>query len=539
MINRCFRQILFVFFIVVQVFSAYSQSDNKIDSLQEIIDLHLSNNDTSEIFNTYYQLAKQLRNESRYYESGVYFENALEFANDQQQMKIYNNLGTICWYKGEYDEAMRMYRKILELSELSKNQKYQAIALNNIGFVYAEHNNQQKSLEYYQKALKIRLKIKNKKGIAQSYLNIGSSYFSIDSFSKALHFFDLSLKIFKEIEYSLGESHVLNGIGNVYLENNQLLLAMKYHNEGLVIRKRLNHTYLIAESYKNIAKDYIKLGDYNKANLVIQKGILISKKIDSKKKLKEFYYQLYELKTTTKQYKNALEAYLKYAEVKDSLFSIESENIISELEIKYETEKKEQRILFLNTKNELSKQTIIKQKNNLIYLFSGFAILFISLVIVLYIYFQRNKAYKMLVKQNIEIVNLETEKQNIATKNRKKTKISNEQKIVNDLICLIEENKYFLNQDCSIEKLAKEINTNRQYLSKIINEKFETSFNNFINTYRIKEACKMLLDSEYDKYTIESIGEIAGFNNRATFNTAFKKITGVTPSFFKKEQKFQ
>ena len=114
-------------------------------------------------------------------------------------------------------------------------------------------------------------------------------------------------------------------------------------------------------------------------------------------------------------------------------------------------------------------------------------------------------------------------------------KISNKQQIINDLLLIIEENKYFLNPECSIDSLAKKIETNRQYLSVIINDKFDSNFNQFINTYRIKEARKLLLDKEYDKYTIDAIAKLSGFKTKATFNAAFKKITGVTPSFFKKE----
>ena len=81
---------------------------------------------------------------------------------------------------------------------------------------------------------------------------------------------------------------------------------------------------------------------------------------------------------------------------------------------------------------------------------------------------------------------------------------------------------------------AKKLHSNRNYLSQIINEHFNVNFNNFVNEYRIKESRKLLLSSKYENYTIEGIATTVGFHSKTTFNNAFKKFTGVTPSFFRK-----
>jgi len=90
----------------------------------------------------------------------------------------------------------------------------------------------------------------------------------------------------------------------------------------------------------------------------------------------------------------------------------------------------------------------------------------------------------------------------------------------------------YLSNQLTIEELAKKLNTNRTYLSQIINENFSTNFNNFINKYRVKEAQRMLLEGNNKTFTIESIANSAGFHSKSSFNTAFKKLTGLTPSDF-------
>ena len=72
------------------------------------------------------------------------------------------------------------------------------------------------------------------------------------------------------------------------------------------------------------------------------------------------------------------------------------------------------------------------------------------------------------------------------------------------------------------------------YLSRIINERFGASFNDFVNEYRIKEAKSALRDPGQAERTILDIMYGSGFYSKSTFNTAFKKFTGVTPSKYRK-----
>ena len=94
------------------------------------------------------------------------------------------------------------------------------------------------------------------------------------------------------------------------------------------------------------------------------------------------------------------------------------------------------------------------------------------------------------------------------------------------------EDKYYLNVNPSLPDLAKKINTSPNYVSQVINEKLNLTFLEMINKYRIEEAKKMILDPELNE-TVEGIAYLVGFNSKSTFHSAFKRITGETPSEFK------
>jgi AraC-like DNA-binding protein len=103
-----------------------------------------------------------------------------------------------------------------------------------------------------------------------------------------------------------------------------------------------------------------------------------------------------------------------------------------------------------------------------------------------------------------------------------------------DLVFLMEKKSLFLDLTLNIQELSNRLKTNNKYLSTLINQEFEMNFVSFVNSYRIEEAKKLLLDPDKENLTIEAIGNEAGFKSKSAFNVAFKKITGVTPSAFVK-----
>ena len=65
-------------------------------------------------------------------------------------------------------------------------------------------------------------------------------------------------------------------------------------------------------------------------------------------------------------------------------------------------------------------------------------------------------------------------------------------------------------------------------------EHYGHNFHHVINELRVKEARAILSGSENDHFTIAAVAEMAGFNSTVSFNRAFKKHTGLTPSFYRK-----
>ena len=102
---------------------------------------------------------------------------------------------------------------------------------------------------------------------------------------------------------------------------------------------------------------------------------------------------------------------------------------------------------------------------------------------------------------------------------------------------LMDEKKLYRNPDISRDIIASELNVSTGYLSQLISASTKSNFTSLINEYRIRDAKEMLLDTEFDKYSIVAIGLESGFQSKSTFYSEFKKKTGCTPNQFKLMQK--
>jgi AraC-like DNA-binding protein len=101
--------------------------------------------------------------------------------------------------------------------------------------------------------------------------------------------------------------------------------------------------------------------------------------------------------------------------------------------------------------------------------------------------------------------------------------------------CMIEK-RPFLQVQLRIKDLSDIIGIPTHQLSQVINESFNQNFYEFVNSYRIIEAQKLLADPKFKDYTYTAIGFEVGFNSKSAFYNAFKKFNGVSPAHYKGAQ---
>ncbi|WP_323756524.1 helix-turn-helix transcriptional regulator [Roseivirga sp.] len=102
-----------------------------------------------------------------------------------------------------------------------------------------------------------------------------------------------------------------------------------------------------------------------------------------------------------------------------------------------------------------------------------------------------------------------------------------------NFLALMNKEKLYRNPELSRDIVAEKLNMSTGYLSQLISASTSSNFTSLINDYRIEDIKQMLLNPDFDKYSIVAIGLEAGFKSKSTFYSEFKKSTGYTPNQFK------
>ncbi len=475
----------------------------------------------------------------------------------------YNNIGIIHYKQGNYLSSIEYFQKSLSAFKEIGNKKGMRDCYNNIGIIHSFQDNYTLSLEYYNKALDISSEINDKSSISRHYNNIGAIYEALGDNILALDYFQKSLKIKKELGDKIGIAASYNNIGCVYSNLMNYPLALEYFQKSLKINEKLQIKRVISATLSDIAKTYIsfattienkkeRIGKYNQAIVYAKKSLKIGKEIGALNEERIACKHLYIAYKGLNNYRKAFEYQDLFMTVKNSIYSIEKMNKIESLEAKYQAEKNQLQIENLENETQLKSINIQKQRVIIKLLIIGSILILAFAVLFYYQKLIQIRTNKELVKKNMEIVHSEellSEDNQLLTneserflsrffikKSKDEPQITwlQKEKLFNDFINLLDKEKYYLNQDLTLQKISNELNSNRTYLSKAVKACSGRGVNSIVNEYRVKEARRLLSDSKNLTLTIEHIGKKAGFKSKPTFYNAFKKITGVTPSFFLK-----
>lgn len=97
------------------------------------------------------------------------------------------------------------------------------------------------------------------------------------------------------------------------------------------------------------------------------------------------------------------------------------------------------------------------------------------------------------------------------------------------LLVLMEASRAFEDPELTLTQVARQLESNPSFISRVVNQGFGINFNDFVNQFRIEAVKEKLAAGEFRRQTLLGIAYDCGFNSKATFNRAFKKATGQSP----------
>ncbi|WP_189358526.1 tetratricopeptide repeat protein [Algibacter mikhailovii] len=256
--------------------------------------------------------------------------------------KALNVLGVSQKYLGKLEESMESHMESLALKEeLGVSGFGLGASYVNIGNLLAELDNFEASNEYYLKASSVFEEAGLISYQAQILHNIGVNQDELKNYDKALEYYFKSLEHFRKEKKHLEIAKILNSIGGVYLKQDSLNKAKKYLKESLELSKHYGEKQMVGLTTKNLGNVYFKEGDFNKALKHFKEASAISIETGTLTRGLNNYQQMAKTYAALGDYNKAYKYSDLHFQKYDSVFKKEKIEQINELEIKYQTEKKE------------------------------------------------------------------------------------------------------------------------------------------------------------------------------------------------------
>ncbi|MBU0763308.1 MAG: tetratricopeptide repeat protein, partial [Bacteroidetes bacterium] len=346
-------------------------------------------------------------------------------------MAQYNNIGIVHKNMGDFGLAIENYQKAVKIcgnlagsSDTSiaiAARSKQASCLNNIGTIYAIQEIFDRAEQYYSEALQIQRLLNNKSGTADCYNNIGilnwqnakrNSVIAVaDSlYDVAIENFVKSMEVFTEIGDKEGISDAYNNLGIVYRNRGSNTKALEYYRKSLEIDKETGdlggQTLVLA----NIASLLIFEGRYQESVEYSLRALDLARRTATLPLEKTACVNLAAAYDSLGRKSEALDYYIKYMRLKDSLFNLDKQNLIEEMEGRFQLDKKQLQIDNLNKEKALQqlelegKENDMKRQRFMIYTFvAGFIVTLVFAALLFRLLREKRKANRLLEKQNAEI----------------------------------------------------------------------------------------------------------------------------------------
>jgi AraC-like DNA-binding protein/glycerol-3-phosphate cytidylyltransferase-like family protein len=361
--------------------------------------------------------------------------------------------------------------------------------------------------------------------LKNAYINQGFYLVGKKKYAKAIESLNAALRL---------EENGINEMAVVLRTNRAFISLMQKNTEEAqnwceLAKKKVNKSaknhylddYRIAIIQASIAEIN---KDFSAEDAFLGEGERIAKKYHLKDNLKNVYYSQSFNASQKGDFQQAHQLMLKV----DSLSKILPNSLISERLAVLDLEDK----IYEERKTvKLTEEKLVLKSQQQKLLIGVIVIISLALIGISILFTNIRRKRNVLVKQNIALAQQEEKRVEIIVESKEV-----DIQLIVELEKLIYDKKIYTSSQLTLEKLAKKLNTNRTYLSEAINSHYQTNYSSWISNIRMSAARKLLIDPNYDHYSIEGISKEVGFSSISSFNTLFKKFTGLTPSQFKKER---
>lgn len=405
---------------VAQVYKEINQFDTSVLYYQKVLDIRLKSKNKGLLANTLNDIGGVYWSKHDYEKAFEFYFRSIKIryeAGDKTEIaNSYQNIGTLFSNLGNSNKAREYYQQALAIYIESDDKRKIASTVTLLGNIEYKMHNFQEALNYFNLALNYRKSIGEKKEISISLNSLGNVYSELNNEANAVKYFTDALTMRREIKDYNGEIITLIGLGNLYQKSGVTLKALSYFESANKRSNETGNTLYIGLSARKMAEELLVQNHTENVEALLNISLEAGRKTNNPELHKLAHYTLYLLYKKKGYFEKAMNEYVTYSKVKDSLQIAQNSLQMMSVQQNLELEKKnneikviEGQIDILKEKTEKQATRLIKEKIILIFLILFICFLFIIAGLIYNRYKIRRKNNQLLQEQfaQLEIANVQ------------------------------------------------------------------------------------------------------------------------------------
>lgn len=307
-----------------------------------------------------------------------------------------NNVGWAYYRKGDYSKGFDFALQALRINDSLQFLEQLAISYRNVGAIYNSQAKYRESMDYFHKEKNIHIQLNNQLGVGRSLNNIAFSAHRGKLKDSALIFGHIAL----EHNSKLGDQYLiafsLRTLGDVYYDEGALDRSIDYFLASLTAARSAKSNFIIETSLYRLGKAYQQKKQWKESIAYLQEAVEVSKILGAKGEQATIQKLLAYSYAQTGDYKSAYESQATHIALNDTLFEERSRARFAQMQVAFETEKKQAEINLLKKEDEAQKEKIRDQR-----LYTFLLLVVVGLVMALWLVSWRRNQFKQLANKQL------------------------------------------------------------------------------------------------------------------------------------------
>lgn len=309
-----------------------------------------------------------------------------------------NNSGWAYYRKGDYSKGFDFALQALRINDSISNLPQLAISYRNVGAIYNSQAKYRESIDYFRREMRIHQQLNNQSGVGRSMNNIAFSAHRGKMKDSAIIFGHSAL----EHNSKLGDTYLiafgLRTLGDIYFDDGNLDRAIDYFTASITSARKAKSNFIIETALYRLGKVYQQKNKWKESIPYFEEAASVAGVLGAKGEQATILKLLSQSYAKLGDYKKAYQVQDAYVQLNDTLYEERSRARLAQMQVEFETEKKQREINLLKKEDEIQKAKINDQR-----LYTFLLLIVVGLVLALWLVAWRRNQFKQIANKQLRL----------------------------------------------------------------------------------------------------------------------------------------